>query len=91
MTSSQPSSVRSLEGPPSIIGIPRRDATRAALSPREREAIETRRRRRNKSGDRGLARRRAGDREDPSVTGIRKLGASRRAEAVSEAHRQGVL
>jgi DNA-binding NarL/FixJ family response regulator len=70
---------------------PRRDAQRAALSPREREAMR-------------LVAAGATNPEIADSLGVgretvktllsrafAKLGASRRAEAVSEAHRQGVL
>lgn len=70
---------------------PRRDAQRAALSPREREALR-------------LVAAGATNPEIASSLGVgretvktllsrafAKLGANRRAEAVSEAHRQGVL
>jgi DNA-binding NarL/FixJ family response regulator len=70
---------------------PRRDAQRAALSPREREAM------RLVAG--GATNPEIADALDVGRETVKtllsraftKLGASRRAEAVSEAHRQGLL
>lgn len=70
---------------------PRRDAQRAALSPRERDAVKLVA---DGATNREIAASLGVGRETVKTLLARafaKLGASRRAEAVSEAHRQGLL